>query len=46
MTVIVKHDPSVTFCCFRDQCLVQSSSEKLSPEADKNKYRDPQPDFI
>jgi hypothetical protein len=29
-----------------DQCLAQTSPEKLPPAADGNKYRDPQPDII
>lgn len=33
----------MTFCyTHRSMCLVQSSSEKLSPVADGNEYRDPQ----
>lgn len=29
-----------------DQCLAQSSSEKLPPAAYGNKYRDPEPDHV
>lgn len=28
-----------------DQCLAQPLPKKLPPSADRNKYRDPQPDF-
>ena len=36
----------MTFCRLIDPCLVQPPSEKLLPEADGNKYRDPQPDDV
>jgi hypothetical protein len=32
--------------CTVDQCLAQSSSEKLPSAADGNNYRDPQPDNV
>ncbi|KAL6090570.1 hypothetical protein STEG23_009419, partial [Scotinomys teguina] len=31
---------------YRDQCLAQTSSERLPPAADGNKYRDAQPDNV
>ena len=37
---------SVTFKKIADQCLIQSSSERLPLAADGNRCRDPQPDFM